>query len=171
MSTIHVCSLQRLHSTVDRSGASHLITVINEGTPVVRPHTIRPDRHLLLGFHDINLPIEGMTLPAAGHIDRLIKFVRAWDRETPMVVHCFAGISRSTAGAFIAACIAAPDRDEDEVAKLIRQLSPTAHPNPVMVRLADEMLGRNGRMIRAIEAIGPGIQTFDARPFALPLAG
>jgi hypothetical protein len=44
-----------------------------------------------------------------------------WDRAHPLVVHCYAGVSRSTASAFIAACALAPHRDEAAIAQAIRQ--------------------------------------------------
>ena len=71
------------------------------------------------------------------------------------MVHCFAGISRSTAGAFVTACALNPKRDESEIARAIRQASPTAQPNARIVSIADRLLKRDGRMINAVEAIGP----------------
>ena len=58
-----------------------------------------------------------------------------------MVIHCFAGVSRSTAAAFIAACALAPKRDEFDVARALRAASPTATPNARLVALADRALG------------------------------
>jgi predicted protein tyrosine phosphatase len=169
MPAIHVCPLSRLEDTAARSGARHLVTIINDGTAVTRPALIPPERHLFLGFNDITEAMEGMTLPAVEHIDRFLDFVARWDRADPLLVHCYAGISRSTAAAFIAVCAAAPERDEAEIAQRLRLASPTAFPNPLMVRHADRLLGRGGRMERAITGIGRPIEAFEAQPFALPL--
>ena len=38
-------------------------------------------------------------LPEREHLDNLLGFVHAWDRAEPMVINCFAGVSRSTAAA------------------------------------------------------------------------
>jgi predicted protein tyrosine phosphatase len=84
-------------------------------------------------------------------------------------VHCYAGISRSTAGAFIAACALNPQRDERAIAQYIRQASPTATPNALLVSIADRMLERNGRMIAAVEAIGRGLAAEEGHPFRLDL--
>ena len=46
----------------------------------------------------------------------MIRFVETWDGQTPMLIHCWAGISRSTASAFITACLHNPDADEEEIA-------------------------------------------------------
>jgi predicted protein tyrosine phosphatase len=79
-------------------------------------------------------------------------------------------VSRSTAAAFIAACALAPERDELVIARAIRAASPTATPNGRLVALADEALGRKGRMISAIETIGRGEDCFEGTPFVLELA-
>ncbi|MEJ1157834.1 tyrosine phosphatase family protein [Prosthecomicrobium sp. N25] len=169
MSAIHVCSLARVALTVEETGASHLATLINAGTPVARPARIPADNHLFLGFNDITEPTEGLIPPGEEHVRRLIRFVRDWDRSDPMVIHCWAGISRSTAGAFIAACTLMPDADEEALAREIRARSPSATPNLRLVRLADPILGRGGRMVEAIEAIGRGRDAFEGDPFSLAL--
>jgi predicted protein tyrosine phosphatase len=87
------------------------------------------------------------------------------------VVNCYAGISRSTASAYIIAAALAPSRDEAELANTLRRLSPSATPNPRLVALADRILGRDGRMISAIAAIGRGAEAFEGTPFALPIDG
>lgn len=171
MPRIHVCSLSRLQATVAGSGASHLVTLINEGTPVPRPASIPAERHLFLGFNDIIAPLDGMTPPGEEHIHRFLAFIDGWDRRAPIVVHCFAGISRSTAGAFIALCALAPKQDEHGIAHRLRQASAIATPNQLMVRLADGVLGRGGRMVAAIDAIGRGADAFEGQPFNLAVEG
>jgi predicted protein tyrosine phosphatase len=169
MPTLHVCPLSRLHETVTATGASHVVTLINRGTLVECPSSIIPERHLFIDVSDIVEPLEGHILPAAGHVAELLAFARAWSREKPLVFHCFAGISRSTAAAYITACALAPERDETELALALRQASATATPNPLLVALADEMLGRRGRMVDAIQAIGRGAEAMDGIPFMLKL--
>jgi predicted protein tyrosine phosphatase len=169
MPAIHVCSLSRLALTVEETGASHIATLINAGTPVVRPDRIPAGNHLFLGFNDITEPAEGLVPPGEEHVVSLIDFARAWDRERPMVIHCWAGISRSTAGAFISVCALKPDTDEAELAREIRRRSPAATPNIRLVRLADSVLGRGGRMVRAVEAIGRGRDAYEGDPFSLAL--
>jgi predicted protein tyrosine phosphatase len=85
-------------------------------------------------------------------------------------VHCFAGISRSTAGAYVAACALNPQRDELRIAQAIRRASPTAQPNARIVSIADALLKRDGRMVRAIDAIGPGHLAMEGNPFRLDIA-
>jgi len=123
----------------------------------------------VLSMDDIAQAIDGYELPAEAHVTRLIEFVTGWDRAAPMVVHCYAGISRSTAAAFTAACALNPKRDEAEIANAIRSASPTAQPNARIVGIADRLLSRNGRMVRAVEDLGPGLPAGEGEPFRLAL--
>jgi predicted protein tyrosine phosphatase len=166
---IHVCSLARLHDTVDETGARHIVTMLRLSDRVQRPAHIAPQNHLVLGVDDICEPMEGYAAPAEEHVTRLIEFAGAWDRAAPMVVHCFAGISRSTAGAFVTACVVNPKRDEGAIAQAIRAASPTAQPNARIVSIADRLLDREGRMVRAVEAIGPGNGSLEGTPFRLDI--
>ncbi len=153
---IHVCSLSRLHTVVETTGAEHVVTLIRDTTRVTRPRSILEENHLVLSVDDIEDELEGMVAPAETHVAELLSFVGRWKRERPMVVHCFAGISRSTAAAFITACAIQPERDEREIARAIRQASVTAQPNPRIVGFGDKLLGRQGRMVDAVRAIGKG---------------
>lgn len=166
---IHVCSLARLYATVDETGARHIVTLLRLIDRVERPRHISPENHLVLPMDDITAPMDGYTAPAQEHVERLIDFVGKWDREAPMVVHCYAGISRSTAGAYVAACALNPTRDEQQIAWDIRRASRTAYPNPRIVSIADRLLNRQGRMVRAIETIGPGHFAEEGVPFRLDI--
>jgi predicted protein tyrosine phosphatase len=165
---IHVCSLARLHETVSASNASHVVTLLKD-ISVPSPPGIDRANHLVLRIDDIVDPMDGMTAPLEHHVDQLIHFVRKWDRRAPMVFHCYAGISRSTAAAFTAVCALNPERDELSVAQEMRKLSAIAQPNLRIVTLADKTLGRGGRMVRAIQAIGLGSGDFEGNPFRLDL--
>jgi predicted protein tyrosine phosphatase len=169
MPRLHVCSLALIAETVGKTGARSLVTLLSPGTEVERPTAIHPERHLYLAVSDIVEPMPGHVLPDATHLDELLRFVQAWDREEPMLIHCFAGVSRSTAAAYIAACALAPERDELAIARALRAASPTASPNAHLVALADDALGRGGRMKEAIAAIGRGQECAEGEPFTLEL--
>jgi predicted protein tyrosine phosphatase len=166
---IHVCSLSRLHRTVEETGARHVVTLLRDLHLVTRPGSVDEDKHLLLGMDDIPEPADGMVAPCEAHVQRLIDFARGWDRAAPLVVHCYAGISRSTAGAFVTACALSPGRTELQIAQELRQRSDTASPNRRIVSIADCLLGRDGRMVDAIAAIGPGAVAYEGVPFHLAL--
>ena len=167
---IHVCSLARLYATVDETKARHIVTLLRLTDRVARPAHIAEEDHLILAVDDIAAHQDGLTVPAQEHVERLIDFATRWDRNAPLVVHCYAGISRSTAAAFTAACALNPGRSELEIAQAIRGASHTAQPNAAIVAIADKLLKRDGRMIRAVEAIGPASFAEEGVPFRLDLA-
>ncbi len=166
---IHVCSLARLQETVEDTGGRHVVSLLGDEARVECPSSVAPENHLWLRLHDISAPLDGYIVPGEQHIADLISFVRAWDRRAPLVVHCFAGISRSTASAFAAVCALNPQRDEGGIAQALRRASPTATPNIRIVSLADRLLNRDGRMVAAIETIGRGVLVAEATPFRLEL--
>ncbi len=164
---IHVCALATMPHIVASNRAAHLISLINAEMLPATPAGLAPERHLKLVMNDISAPREGLIPPGAGHVEQLIAFVQDWDRRAPLVVHCWAGISRSSAAAFIAMATLRPDTDEFALARSLRAASQTATPNQRLVALADAILGRDGRMIDAIAEIGRGASAFEGAPYIL----
>ena len=166
--TIYVAPLSLVEVTVADAEISHLVTLINGETAIPTPPGIGPDRHLRLSMNDICEPQPGLLLPHENHVSDLVQFARDWDRQAPLLIHCWAGISRSTAAAFISLCALNPEGTELEAAWALRRASPTAYPNRLLVALADETLARKGRMVSAVEEIGRGQLAEEAEVFALP---
>jgi predicted protein tyrosine phosphatase len=166
---IHVCSLAALPDTVKATGASHILTVMAKVDQVQRPQSVLEANHLRVQVDDITEPMDGFVAPNDSHIEKVLNFVRGWDRSAALVIHCYAGISRSTASAFAAVCMLNPHRDEISIARQIRAASPIASPNRLMVSLADKALGRDGRMLRALDEMGPGNMLVEGRPFRVDL--
>ncbi|ALN73702.1 tyrosine phosphatase family protein [Aureimonas sp. AU20] len=169
MTYLVVSSLADLPGTVAQHGALDVVTLINADTPVERPSGVSAERHLFLGMNDISAPSEGMTHPGENHLEELLEFGMRWDRQQPLAIHCWAGISRSTAAAYILACAINPALDEMKLAQELRRRAPSATPNALLVAIADRKLGRDGRMIEAIRSIGRGENAFSGTPFVLPL--
>jgi predicted protein tyrosine phosphatase len=164
---IVVTSLRHATEQVATTGAVKVISILSPDTPFPDFETVTGDSHLRLGFHDVAAPSPGLSAPGMHDMQRLLTFIRSWDRTAPLLIHCWAGISRSTASAYIATCLLQPDRSEDDLAQQLRDASPSATPNPMLVRLADDALGRDGRMRRAISDIGRGADAFEGSPFVL----
>jgi predicted protein tyrosine phosphatase len=165
---IHVCSLEVMPRLVLETGARHLVTVINQMSIPPTPAVVPADQHLRLAMNDITTPQDGLVHPNDAHITTLIQFARTWNRQGPLVVHCWAGISRSTAAAFITLCTLHEPGQERAFAQALRAASPTATPNSLMVEIADDVLGRKGRMIEAIDEIGMGEMAISGTAFKLP---
>jgi len=166
---IHVCSLARLRTTIEQTGARHVVTLLAVEDEVRLPDAVPAGNHLRLQMHDITGPMDGYAPPDVAHIEQLLTFVHGWRRDAPLVIHCYAGISRSTAAAFTAVCALNPRRDERLIAQALRRASRTAYPNPRIVSLADQVLARKGRMVAAVAAIGRGTIAAEGEPFRLDL--
>ncbi len=118
------------------------------------PESVLPANHLKVQMDDITEAIDGFVAPSDSHVEQVLNFVRGWDRSAPLVVHCCAGITRSTASAFAAVCLLNPHRDEISIARQPRGLL-IAQPNWLIVGLADKALGRDGATLRALDEMGP----------------
>jgi predicted protein tyrosine phosphatase len=168
---IIVCPLSKVHDIAARRRPQRVVSLLDPKTPfpVLAGYE---DRHHRAELHDINEEIAGLSAPCENRVGALIRFVSDWDRSAPILIHCYAGISRSTATAFITACVHNPKADEEEIARALRAASATATPNSRIVALADAELGRGGRMVRAATAIGRGYPSWDvigeAPPFEIP---
>jgi predicted protein tyrosine phosphatase len=166
--TVLVCPLSQVQATVATARVSHLVTLINGETLIETPETIGHERHLRLAMNDIAEPREGLVVPSEDHVAKLIEFAIDWDQKAPLLIHCWAGISRSTAGAFVALCALNPNADEHSLARALRRASPTAYPNRRIVSIGDTVLGRSGRMSAAVEHIGRGLLAEEGKVFSLP---
>jgi predicted protein tyrosine phosphatase len=157
---IIVSPLSAVPRLVTDSGVSHVLGLL--GPESAHPELgLSESNHLRLVFHDISGPMEGMLPPTRTHVEKIVDFVENWDRTGKLLIHCWAGISRSTASAFTAMCLLNPRLDEHEIARELRTHSPVATPNRRMIEFADELLGRNGRMMAAVEAIGAGENAYE----------
>jgi predicted protein tyrosine phosphatase len=116
------------------------------------------DATLTLVMHDIAEPAPGLIVPDRAMVQALLDFARGWSGARPLVAQCWAGVSRSTAAAFVIACQKRPDVSEQDLAAALRRAAPQATPNPLIVAHADALLGRAGRMTAAVQAIGRGAE-------------
>ena len=166
--TIWICSLAAAPKLAQELRPSRIVSLLSPYDTFPVFDGLAADLHLQVPIHDITADIGEWRAPAASDAERVIRFVEGWDRDAPMLIHCWAGISRSTASAFITACLHNPASDEEEIALAIRSASPTASPNPRLVGYADALLGRGGRMSKAVETIGRGAVSDEAQTFSIP---
>ena len=164
---IIVCGLSRAQEQIDLHKAQSVIGILGPETAHPTYRGIAEKKHLKLTFNDINEEAVGMKAASVDDVDLLLNFITAWDKKHPLVVHCWAGISRSTATAFAAMCVLRPHDDEMKLAQTLRFASPSATPNRLITKHVDDRLGRNGRMLGAVESIGRGANAFEGVPFIL----
>jgi predicted protein tyrosine phosphatase len=102
-------------------------------------------------------------------VDALLDFIGRWNGHGTLLIHCYAGISRSAAAAYITQCRFNPHGTEGELARALRRAGAHLQPNPLLVRHGDEALSRAGRMMRAVEVLGPGTGINETGMVEVPL--
>ncbi len=167
---ILVAPLSAVEETIRVYRPSHLVTLLSPEHMIETPPGIDPARHLRLAVNDVAEAWAAEVPPAPHHIEQLLEFGRAWAGEAPMLLHCWAGISRSTAAAYILLCDRLGPGSEYEIARALRARAPHAFPNPLLVSLADRALAREGRMVEAVRAIGRGKIVAEGVRVELPLS-
>ena len=166
---IYVCNLHEMPTHAGVLRPSHLISLVTSVEQPPTPDGILIERHLRLEIDDISEPLPGAVLPERHHVESLIEFIDIWAHDdAPLLVHCVAGISRSMASALIALVLKAGGREE-EAARRLRAAAPHAQPNRRIIGLADEILGLEGRLIAAREAMGPAELLMHGPLVRLPL--
>ena len=169
--SILVCPLSQLSITIGKHKPTRIISILDPGWDFPELGPAYVGRNLCLEFHDIHLPTLDRVMPAAAHVDRLLRFLKRWDPKEALLIHCRAGIGRSTAAAFIAACYHNPAIDEQHIAAKLRQAAPLARPNKTLIRIADNAMNRKGRMLSAMEIAlrdASFVDAFEGEPFEIP---
>lgn len=162
-----VCPLADLDAEVERLSPAGVISLLGPGqpAPAVRAEAAR----LALWFNDIGAPTPGLIAPSREMVADLLAFADVVPPGGVLLIHCWLGISRSPAAVYILACARAPERSEASIALALREAAPSATPNPLLVALADEAFGREGRMRAAVARIGRGCDAATGLPFELDL--
>ena len=151
---ITVCGVAELdsHSAV---GVTHVLSILDPGWPEPEPLSIFDvHRRLRLRFHDVIESQPGWIAPERWDVELLLAFARGLDasEETHLLIHCHAGVSRSTAAAALVLAQTRADRPADEVLREIVRLRPRAWPNLRILELGDDILGRGGEIVEAARA-------------------
>lgn len=166
--SLFVCALADVEAEVRRLRPDGVVSLLGPGQS---PPTLPPGpARLILRFHDIARPADGLVAPDSGIIARLLAFDAGLGAGARVLAHCWMGISRSPAAAYILACARHGPGMEHDLAQALRQAAPSATPNPLLVRLADAHLARGGRMRAAIAAIGRGCDADVGESFEVALA-
>ena len=165
-----VSPLSSLADALESHGPSHLVSLLSPEHMIETPAGFPLDRHLRLGVNDIVDPAAGTAPPNRKHIDALLEFSRGWDTSQPLLIHCWAGISRSMASAFTILCDRSGPGYEIEIARAMRRRAPHAQPNRLLVSHADDALGRRGAMLAALNQMGPPVLVEEGVTTLLPLA-
>jgi predicted protein tyrosine phosphatase len=149
---VTICGLDEL-ALHRRSGKTHVLSITDPDWPELDEFDLwDPHDRLGLQFHDEIDPQRGMELPTTEHVARLLEFGRSLPTDEPvrLLVHCHAGISRSTAAAILLLAQRDPQRDPQDIVSHIARHRPQAWPNLRMIEMGDRLLNRKGALVEAV---------------------
>ena len=148
---LNICGVGELEGFAG-SGVSDVLSILDPDTP--KPAAFArfgPHRRTDIRFHDVVLPLDGHIQPTSDDVRRILAFGTACAAASAshVLIHCYAGVSRSTAAATILMAQANPGRETETFAALTR-IRPRAWPNSQMIGLADDLLERGGALNAAL---------------------
>jgi predicted protein tyrosine phosphatase len=154
---IAVCGIEELDGHCG-TGASHVLSILDPDHPVPEAFGAFGEHvKLELRFHDIIDATPGQILPEPEHIDGILALGRDLRDATMgsghLLVHCHAGISRSTAAMALIVAQALPDLPADAVLRIVHGIREKAWPNIRMMEIGDAKLGRGGSLVEATHAL------------------
>jgi predicted protein tyrosine phosphatase len=154
---ITICGIAELpeHSEV---GVSHVLSILDPGWPVPDAFgSFGEHARLELRFHDVIDETPGMVTPRREHVEQVLAFGRDLLAEPAgranLLVHCHAGISRSTASMILILAQARPDLPAEALAREVLRIRDKAWPNLRIIELGDSLLGRGGEIVAAARGL------------------
>jgi len=147
-----------------------LVSLLDAPLMPATPDVIERENHLKLELNDISDPTEGLILPNEEHVERLLAFGKNWTPSERLLVHCWAGVSRSSAALLILLAQKNRGREADMVS-LVRSRAPHIRPNRRLIELGDRALGCQQRLasaVRPMEETPP--RDFADRVFEFPVS-
>jgi predicted protein tyrosine phosphatase len=137
------------------AGVTHVLSILDPGWPEPAAFgAFDPHRRLELRFHDVIEADPGCVAPERLDVEQLLTFARDLTKasDTHLLVHCHAGVSRSTAAATLILAQTRPDRPAEEALQAVVRQRPRAWPNLRILELGDALLERRGEIVDAARA-------------------
>jgi predicted protein tyrosine phosphatase len=155
-SRLTICGLDELDVHSARS-VTHVLSILDPAWPEpVAFFAYDPHHRTTLHFHDVIEPSADIQLPRWEHVEHILAFGLAFQRDRAerddahLLIHCHAGISRSTAAMASLLAQAHPEESEERIFERLVAIRPQAWPNSLMIGYADDLLGRSGRLMAAL---------------------
>lgn len=148
---ITICGLAELALHAD-TGVTHVVSILDPHWPDPEEFAAyAPHERVLWRFDDVVKTDGGFVAPAGKNVAAILELGLRLQREPVkrLLIHCHAGVSRSTATAVILMVQNNPGREAQAFAELDR-VRPRSWPNALMIRMADDQLGRGGALVAAL---------------------
>jgi predicted protein tyrosine phosphatase len=156
ISLLTVCGVDELPAQSARR-VTHVLSLLDPDWPDIAAFgAYGKHSRKTLWFHDIIDERPGMTSPQVEHVAEIVRFgselaaSRNERSDGHLLIHCQMGISRSTAAMLTLLAQTHPQETEDRLFERLREIRPQAWPNSRMIGFADDLLGREGRLLKAL---------------------
>ena len=173
MSMLIISSLDTAIDSFRRHNPARVVSLLSEDEALPLFPGFDDARHLKLYVEQESCAV-AINAAARKRASELVRFAQAWAQDSDItkniLVHCQRGVSRSTAAGFVILCAAEPETPETVLLSRIRQAAPHADPCPLLVHYADEIMGRDGRMLDALDDLGPPTTVLSAPAAAISIA-
>lgn len=150
---ITICGIAELGQHCE-AGVTHVLSILDPHWPdPIAFSDFPPHRREALRFDDVIAPTPGMVAPSEEHVAQLLAFGRdvgVAGEQAHLLIHCHAGVSRSTAAATLLLAQDDPTRSASDIFDEIARLRPRAWPNLVLLELGETALGRHGEFTAAV---------------------
>ena len=150
---ITVTNVDKVPGFIHR-GATHVISLLHsrERNMLFLPKSFKRENWLFLDMDDV-ISEQADAAPQKEQVERLLSWTKKLPSDAHLVIHCHAGVSRSTAAALaVKVQELGVDRLREAVDWLL-EARPQACPNPVITKFADELLGAKGELHAAAEEV------------------
>jgi predicted protein tyrosine phosphatase len=155
MPEIIVCAKSEVQKKVDEFEATHLLSLLDPDSHIYRPSRIPAlASNWLLQLFDDEEDSAHPRAPKLIHAERILEWGRGIPTDGKLVVHCHAGMCRSTVAAY-ALWLQANGKDKiTEGAEWLVAIRPHACPNLLLAQHFDDLLELNGEFVKACDKIG-----------------
>jgi predicted protein tyrosine phosphatase len=131
------------------------------GTAPVAGFDDFPGHKIALSFDDAVLEGQGIFVAELADVERFLKWAETvpYPATGTILFHCHAGISRSTAIALTFLTLKHGPGSESKCMADVARARPKADPNDLIVDLADQALGRDGSLLKAMREWKDSVKT------------
>lgn len=125
---------------IDRGWPTKIVSLVSTYMPIEH----QGDHHLIIGVEDVHVE-DGDDYPTMAMLDHMLDFTKDFTEEDRVLVHCFAGQSRSTAG--MLAILMQHGMHWRDAHQAVIDNRDIAMPNQLITKLLDEKHGLGGELV------------------------
>lgn len=144
---IHISDVEKVPGVLHKHGITHVLSLLRgkEFNELLLPRGFDRSNWLCIEMDDTYDP-DSPLAPTKEKVARFLDWAKKLPRDSKLLVHCRAGISRSTAAAL---AIKVQESGIEHLPQAVLWLldhRPIACPNILIAEYADQLLGTNGKL-------------------------